>query len=129
MHTSSRLTHGTFERKEPGPPGAVALVVTQVPPSGLPATASIVASDLAGRQVPYGAERVAVKPAHSVDNEWEETDAESLVSTMMFGVLGACGCLQCRGLGVALAGVRVWSADVYYSKWAFCFLLFFSRKS
>ena len=31
---------------------------------------------------------------------------------MMFGVLGACGCLQRRGLGVALAGVRVWSADV-----------------
>ena len=30
----------------------------------------------------------------------------------MFGVLGACGCLQRRGLGVALAGVRVWSADV-----------------
>ena len=30
----------------------------------------------------------------------------------MFCVLGACGCLQCRRLGVALAGVRVWSADV-----------------
>ena len=30
---------------------------------------------------------------------------------MVFGVLGACTCLQRRVLGVALAGVRVWPAD------------------
>ena len=30
----------------------------------------------------------------------------------MFGVLGACTCLQSRGLEVSLAGVRVWPADV-----------------
>ena len=34
------------------------------------------------------------------------------IKNQSIGVLGACGCLQRRGLGVALAGVRVWSADV-----------------